>query len=126
MLTTCLKNSLEKASGVIIYGTGDTAAQLCEDLCDYRIIGVMDSYKCSGSFKGYSIISWEEIELESHLIMIVATISRYHREIYFAIREKCLFYGIEIFDPLCQENIRNPRPFGTILPCYSSRYDEEL
>ena len=98
MINGYLKQAIENVDNIIIYGTGNTAETLCDDLHNYSILGILDSYKLYGEYCGHRIITWNDIEPNSNTVIIVATVPKYHKEIYFTIRDKCLFYGIVILD----------------------------
>lgn len=88
---------------IIIYGTGKLAKLLVESLYDYNIAGVIDIHKVEGDFCGVPIITWDDMDIDTADILIIAARNDAQREIFHRIKHYSVMYDFRIYNVLGHE-----------------------
>lgn len=88
-MTEELKSKLNilKDFNVVVYGTGVIAERFLDEAADYSIMGVLDNIRKNGSFKGYRILDWCDINDNNSIVLVICALESNYKVIYERIKE---------------------------------------
>lgn len=83
---------------ILIYGTAKNAQFLINTLRDYNIVGALDAYKVEGDVAGVPIITWDDVDVDTADILIIAARSEVQREIFHRIKHYAVLKALKIYN----------------------------
>ena len=83
---------------ILIYGTAKNAQFLINTLRDYIIVGAIDAYKVEGDVAGVPIITWDDVDVDTADILIIAARSEVQREIFHRIKHYAVLKDLKIYN----------------------------
>ena len=95
-LESVLKNN--KYKRILIYGTGKNAERLINAIDSVEIVGILDRTRMYGSFCGYPIICWEDVNIGMVDAIVIAASNTFIEEIFVRIMYRCKALEIQIYD----------------------------
>ena len=95
-LESILKNN--KYKRILIYGTGKNAERLINAIDSVEIVGILDHTRMDGSFCGYPILCWEDVNNGMVDAIVIAASNTFIEEIFVRIMYRCKVLEIQIYD----------------------------
>ncbi len=90
---------LNNIDQILVYGTGKYAEELVNNPIDgVGIIGFLDRVKMDGTFHGYPVLSWEDVNSGIAEAIVIASAKKSEDIIFRRIMYFCKAYGLTIFN----------------------------
>lgn len=86
----CFKFKQYATNKILVYGTGVLAEKIIDALQSFNIVGVVDKSRSCGVFKGISILSWDEVNVGTAEVIIIAAAKKNYEKIFRRIQDKCI------------------------------------